>query len=287
MQLPSTAWDASTTPPLPRSIILPAPRRTIQLRPWIDYPWAGELGWVSSLPTLTESRFNDLVAINNWLAHTRGISTPLLPMRYRSAQIFGNEKRLEAMARTGLFGTDRLSVSLLACQRFPPPLAAAEVGSGADVLVIENSDPYWMAIEALRNQTEHSIGLVAWGAGKSFPSQVPTLDVDLAGRGPIRGTVWYWDDMDPEGLTISVEAAAVAAASGRLSVRPASQLWAAMADCPVQNAGNIDWPHTVGRHWLGTDLFDQLDVVRQARGRVAQEAVPPAVIAKWAVADAQ
>jgi Uncharacterized protein conserved in bacteria C-term(DUF2220) len=275
VQLPATAWDTSTSPPLPRSIMVPAARHSSRVRPWIDFPWCSELGWVASLPALTESRFNDLVAINTWLAQTRGTCTPLLPMRYRSAQVFGDEKRMEAMARTGLFGPGRLSMELLACQRLPPPLAAAEVGPGADVLVVENSDPYWMAIAALRTEAAHSIGLVAWGAGKSFPSQIPTLNVDVAGRGPIRGTVWYWGDMDPDGLTIAVEAANAAAASGGPAIRPAAQLWAAMADSPVQNSGNVDWPPAAGQHWLGTELFDQLDAVRQARGRVAQESVPP------------
>ena len=64
------------------------------------------------------------------------------------------------MARTGLFGPGRLSMELLACQRIPPPLAAAEVGSGADVLVVENSDPYWVAIETLRTEATNSVGLV-------------------------------------------------------------------------------------------------------------------------------
>lgn len=283
VQLPATAWDSSTSPPLPRSITVPIARHNTRVRPWIDFPWCAELGWVASLPTLTDARFNDLVAINTWLAQNRACCTPVLPMRYRSAQVFGDEKRLEAMARTRLFGPGRLSMDLLACRRLPPPLAAAEVGPGPDVLVVENSDPYWMAIEALRTEATHSIGLVAWGSGKSFPSQIPTLSVDVAGRGPIRGTVWYWGDMDPEGLTIAVEAAKVATAHGGPAIRPATRLWDAMADSPVQGCGSVDWPPAAGQHWLGTKLFDRLDFVRQARGRVAQESVPPNVIIEWAV----
>jgi hypothetical protein len=204
-------------------------------------------------------------------------------MRYRSAQVFGDEKRLEAMSRTALFGPDRLSMKLLACTRIPPPLAAAEVGTGPDLLVVENSDPYWMAIEALRTDTRHSIGLVAWGAGKSFPSQIPALKVDVAGHGPIQGTVWYWGDLDPDGLAIAVEAANVATATGGPWIRPAALLWAAMADSPVQSAGSVDWPPTVGQQWLGTELYKRLEAVRRERGRVAQESVSPSVIAEWAL----
>ena len=122
-----------------------------------------------------------------------------------------------------------------------------------------------------------------WGAGKSFPSQIPTLNVDVAGNGPARGTVWYWGDLDPDGLAIAVEAANVATTVGGPAIRPAARLWAAMADSPVQSAGSVDWATAVGRHWLGTELSSRLDVVRRARGRVAQESVPPSVVAEWAL----
>ena len=214
VQLPATAWDTSTSPPLPRSVTVPLARQADRRHPWTRFPWCSELGWVASLTTLTDARFNELVAINTWLARNRGDPTPMLPMRYRSAQVFGDEKRLETMARTALFGPGRLSMELLACQRIPPPLAAAKVGSGPDVLVSENSDPYWMAIEALRTEAAHSVGLVVWGAGKSFPTQIPTLNVDVAGHGPAQGTVWYWGDLDPDGLAIAVEAANVATIVG-------------------------------------------------------------------------
>jgi hypothetical protein len=283
VQLPARAWDTSTSPPLPRSVTVPLARQADRRHPWTRFPWCSELGWVASLTTLSDARFNDLVAINTWLAQNRGDRTPVLPMRYRSAQVFGDEKRLETMARTALFGPGRLSMELLAYQRIPPPLAAAKVGSGPDVLVVENSDPYWTAIETLRTDATHPVGLVVWGAGKSFPAQIPTLNVDVAGHGPAKGTVWYWGDLDPDGLAIAVEAANVATIVGGPPIRPAAQLWAAMADLPVQSAGSVEWPAAVGQHWLGPELSNRLDIVRRARGRVAQESVPPSVTAQWAL----
>lgn len=283
IELPSAAWDTSTTPPLPRSITVPGARQGDRTRRWARFPWCAELGWVASLPSLSDARFNDLVAINDWLVRTRDTQQPVLPMRYRSVQLFGDEKRLETMARTSLFGPGRLSLDTLACVRLPPPLAAAAVGSGPDVLVIENSDTYWTAIAVLRRCSTHSIGVVAWGAGRAFPSQVSTLTVDVAGRGPVRGVVWYWGDMDPEGLAIAADAAAVAAMDTP-QVRPAFALWAAMAERPVQNRGTIDWTADPGREWLGPELWARLAVIRSAGGRVAQESVAATVIADWATA---
>lgn len=282
VELPREAWDASTTPPLPRLILVPAARRTSRSRSWVRHPWCPELGWVASLPSLSESRYDDLVTVNNWLIHTRGHDVPVVPMRYRSVVLFGDEKHLEGLSRTSLFGPGRLSLDMLACVRRPPPLAAAAVGAGPDALIIENSDTYWVAVDVLGHLDSHRIGLVAWGAGRAFPTQAETLKVDVAGRGPVQGTVWYWGDLDPDGLAIATDASAAAAMIDGPPVRPATHLWHAMADCPIQNRGTIDWSTSTGKTWLGPDLWTRLAPIRAANGRVAQEAVAPTVLANWA-----
>lgn len=283
VELPKEAWDRSTTPPLPRSILVPAARRTPRPRPWVRHPWCPELSWVASLPTLSVAQHSDLVAVNDWLIHTRGHEVPTVPMRYRSVELFGDEKHLEALSRTSLFGRGRLDLDMLSCVRRPPPLAAAAVGLGPDALVIENSDTYWVAVDVLRQLDGHPIGVVAWGAGRAFAAQAETLTVDVAGRGPVNGTVWYWGDLDPDGLAIATEASAAAAAIDGPPVRPAAHLWQVMADCPVQNRGTVDWFASTGVTWLGPDLWTRLAGVRAASGRVAQEAVPPSVFGHWAV----
>lgn len=282
VELPITAWDTSTTPPLPRSAVVPAARRATRDREWMRFPWRPELGWVASLSALSDARLRDLIAINDWLARTDGGNVPSVPLRYRSVELFGDEKCLEGMARTNLFGPGRLSLEMLACIRIPAPLPAVVVGPGPDVLVVENSDTYWVAVEVLGQRDNHRIGAVAWGCGKAFPSQVAALGADVAGRGPVTGCVWYWGDLDPAGLVIATDAAAAATAAQVAQVRPAAGLWSAMGNRPIQETGDVDWLTTPGRHWLGTELWRQLARIRDAKGRVAQESVPAAVIGDWA-----
>jgi hypothetical protein len=284
LELPTTAWDTATSPPLPRSVWIPAARRTLRAKEWIRFPWRHELGWIASLPTLSDSRLRELIALNDWLVHTDGGKTGVVPVRYRSAEIFGDEKCLDGMVRTKLFGPDRLSLDLLACVRIPAPLPSITIGPGPDVLVVENSDTYWVAADVLRSRHDHRIGAIAWGCGNAFPSQVAALGVDVGGRGPVTGVVWYWGDLDPAGLMIATDAAAAAAAARLPEIRPASALWAAMADHPVQNTGNVNWSATFGRDWLGDRLWERTAAVREARGRVAQESVPADVLASWAAA---
>lgn len=282
VELPRGAWDTSTDPPLPRSITFPAARRPPRTRSWRRFPWRTELGWVASLPALSEPRLHDLIAINDWLARTEGARVATVPVRYRSVEVFGDEKHLDTMARTNLFGPGRLSLDLLACTRIPAPLAAVEIGPGPDVLVVENSDTYWVAVHELGQHDRHPIGAVAWGAGKAFPSQVAALGVDIAGRGPVTGTIWYWGDLDPDGVAIAANSANAAAAAEVAPVRPATLLWAAMAERPVQDAGEIDWSTVYGQDWLGSQLWTELAPVRQAAGRIAQESVSADRILDWA-----
>jgi hypothetical protein len=207
---------------------------------------------------------------------------PIVPIRYRSVQLFGDEKRLEHLLHSStLFGPGLLNLDLLACRRFPPPMAAAEVGAGPDLLVVENSDTYWTVIEVLRNHPAvHPVGAVAWGCGRSFLAQIPALTLDVAGRGPVTGTIWYWGDFDPEGLAIATNAATASAEIEGPPIRAAKQLWAAMANQPVQSPGTITWSD-IGSEWLGQEVHAKLSTVRSAGGRVAQEAVPRAVIGEW------
>lgn len=281
IELPRRAWNRSTTPPLPRSVQVPKARTASRNRRWISYPWCRELGWVSSVPALTDAQFDDLVAINSWLTR-RASDLAAVPMRYRSAEIFGDEKRLESLARTALFGPGRLSLQLLACARRAPPLAAVPVGSGPDVLVVENSDPYWAAVDALSRERGHPVGVVVWGSGNAFPAQVGSLAGDVAGRGPVTGNIWYWGDVDPPGLGIAANAAHAASQLDMPAVEPAHQLWEAMAQRPVQDPGTCTWDGDAGRNWLGESLWERFGPIRDQRGRVAQEAVAPDVIAAWA-----
>ena len=62
----------------------------------------------------------------------------------------------------------------------------------------------------------------------------------------------------------------------------ARSIWAAMAHRPVQNTGNVNWSAMRSRNRLGNQLWEQTAVVREARGRVAQESVPAHILASWA-----
>ncbi|WP_280392304.1 hypothetical protein [Nocardia brasiliensis] len=268
----------SSRRPWPSHVTVPACRTAPKSKPWVTHAWRAELGWAASLRTLSDELFSDLVAINTWLGHHANQSVPLVPVRYRSAEILGREKRLDELARTTLFDSGRLTLDLLACTRYPPPLPAAVVGNGPDILIVENSDTYWVLNELLSNAANHPIGAIAWGSGRTFPAQVDSLRVDVAGRGPVTGTAWYWGDFDPHGIAI---AEAATRASSAVPIKPATELWSVMADRPIQDRDIVDWSHVNGDPFLGRELWSQLTHIRSAHGRIAQEAVLVSTLAQW------
>lgn len=281
IELPAGSWDTASTPPLPRFVRVPSARTTKRAQAHLSHPWGPELGWVASLRTVTDGQLEQLQRINTWLAGAH--SAPVVPHRIRSAEILGDEKALDTLSKSVLFGDGRLTFDLLRCQRIPPPLPAAAVGDGPDVLIVENSDPYWYAVEQLRAHPGHRIGAVIWGSGDTFPAQVPALGVDVAGRGPVTGVAWYWGDLDPKGVRIAVDAARVANVSSVAPIKVPVELWAAHLEATVTSPGAYQWDGT-GAAWFNTELWEAFEPVRSARGRVSQEACAPAAIAAWLLA---
>jgi hypothetical protein len=239
--------------------------------PWRTFPWCSQLGWVSSVNKLTAVQHDQLVALNTWFAQRTDKTT--VPMRVRSAEIFGDEKALDRLVGTGLFGSGRLTLELLECRRYPPPLSVARTCDGPDMLVVENSDAYWVALDAT-TRVNGPVGRVAFGSGRGFEQSVYALADDS--EPPKR--LWYWGDLDPQGISIPARVAKTAAILGLPTLKPATPLWEAMATQPGTDVGKIDWS-MANWAWLGRDLWNAAFRIRTTGARVAQERVHPSMVA--------
>jgi Uncharacterized protein conserved in bacteria C-term(DUF2220) len=113
-----------------------------------------------------------------------------------------------------------------------------------------------------------SVGRVAWGAGKAAIASVASLAWD----DPPPAAIWYWGDMDPEGVRIASDVARAAEFARLPPVRPALGLWRAMVARPGKDAGNVRWDRVSGA-WLGPELWSGTEPIRAACARVAQEDV--------------
>ena len=236
----------------------------------------GELAgvvWEPELAFVGEERIGaaaeDLLALNRFLAEG-GRNRPEVPIKERSLQIFGDEKRLDALVATALFRPGRLSLATLRSRLVPEPLGWHR-GARPDgpVIVLENAATW----DSYRRWNERSpqFAAVIYGRGLSFVDAVggvPDIFREVGGVRPIE----YFGDLDPAGLEIPWRASRRAEAGGLPVVRPHGWSYRRLLELGVGREGPWDGEpvREEALHWLGEsaalarDLFDR-------RRRIAQE----------------
>lgn len=261
------AYDRTERPVLPRFLWLPADEAAVPPRPPVV--WHPDLSWAADA-RLPPAHRRALERINRWLHSHRD---PLVvPMRERSMEIFGDEKTLDRLPATGLFGPGRLTFDLLRCRRVAPRFVAEPVGSGSGdlLLVVENSDTFDSLVRALRAAPGHRVGSVGWGAGAAFEGSV--LSVDPASVSEIR----YFGDLDQNGLQVPGNAAVVAEREGLPPLRPAVGLYGALLGLAApQHGQRMVAPAAASRlaAWLAPEHRAAAATLLAGGHRLAQEAV--------------
>ncbi|MGW4426644.1 Wadjet anti-phage system protein JetD domain-containing protein [Streptosporangium sp. NPDC004631] len=264
-------WD-NAQPPLPRWLRLPlSPKpETRSVRATAPVVWRRELFWAGT-DRLTTTQIEVLKTINRWLRDTDGDDDrrTIVPMRERSLEVFGDEKRLDALVATTLFAPGRLTLATLFAKRIPPPLAYERVGVGGIVLVIENSDTF-ETISTLLAGNCGQVGYVAFGGGHAFEASVARIRrlVDVT-------DIAYYGDLDDDGMTIPQRANVSAAALGLPPVRPAAGLYQLLVQQDIRAPAlkRVD-PLIAERRasWLPTTVRRRAADILVAGDRLPQEA---------------
>ena len=235
------------------------------------FNWEPELAFLRaarvSLP------FGDLQRLNEFL-RDGGRERPAVPIKERSLQLLGDEKRLDALAGSALFGEGRLTLAQLRCELAAEPLAwkrgpaAAAMGP---VLVLENAAT-WHSYDRW-NQVSPQFSAVVYGAGNRFLDGVGFLAEifrELGGSRPML----YFGDLDPQGLRIPQIASRRAQRAGLPRVEPHlwsyRQLIALGEDQPQPGDDESDSAEWVG--WLG-ELAEPARRLLAEGQRLAQERV--------------
>jgi hypothetical protein len=268
IELPaSRSYDRSEDPRLPRFVTLPRPAAD----PGLAKPvvWHPALAWVPQA-RLSRSQTGTLDQVNSWLHDNR--DQLVVPSRERSLEIFGNEKALDRLVITSLFGPGRLDLGLLRCRRVAPRLHCETAGAGDVLLVVENSDTFDSVLSVLRDRDDHRVGLVGWGAGTGFEASV--LSIARLGR-PV-AEIRYFGDLDENGLRVPANAGALARTEGLPRVLPAAALYAAMLQLGVPQPGqrkrSAEGASDLAS-WLDPEHRGEAERLLMTGSRIAQEAV--------------
>lgn len=260
--------DKSANPALPRSVLLAAANYRAPAPTGPRTVWPEELVWAAGLRLKAEEQ----TFLEQVRAFLRELSPnePVVPMRERSLQITGDEKRLEEYRRNRLFAPGRLTPELLRCRHVHPPFVWQGIDSTPVLLVVENHHTYDTFARLI--EPGDGIGSLAYGAGNQFTASV-TFIGELE---PRVERVLYFGDIDVRGLWIPMQAAAKAESEGLPTITPARGLYRALlaggrrgktspavADRKIRPRDVVDW--------LPGDLRESVLGLLEAGERVAQE----------------
>jgi len=268
LSLPAAgSWEKVGVPPLPQWVLLKREPRPAPSKDLRGVTWVPELGF---WPELRPGQLETLAPINEFLLRRRD-SLLFVPIKERSLEIFGDEKRLDSMC-TGdsLFG-GRLQLSTLGCFRVPQPLPyrLAEA-PGRPVLVVENHNSFWSFGEW--NQQARRYAAVVYGCGEAFRLTGRALQQvmhEVNGSG-----AEYLGDLDPKGVRIPGEFNR-AAEVGSPQVRPAVAFYQWLLDNGVRRhraeCATVDGASAAA--WLGADLAAQVAELWRSEHWIPQEAL--------------
>lgn len=179
--------------------------------------------WQPALAFLREARvglpYEDLRRLDTFLAND-GSARVRVPIKERSLQIFGDEKRLDMLGDSVLFREERLSLAQLGCEVVAEPLgwkrgpAAANTGA---VIVLENAAT-WHSYDRW-NQASAQFSAVVYGGGNRFVDAVGFLNEIFRELGGTR-RVFYFGDLDSAGLRIPRRASERAQRLGLPPIEP-------------------------------------------------------------------
>ncbi|MFE5564828.1 Wadjet anti-phage system protein JetD domain-containing protein [Amycolatopsis japonica] len=232
--------------------------------------WHHRLAWVEDVRPSPAQRAH-LLALNTWLYEHGHEDLPVVPHRERSVKVFGNEKVLDRLMSTTLFGEGRLSLELLRARRVAPGFIVETVGPGPVLLVVENSDTFDSLVSVLAAEPG-DVGMVGWGAGGGFEQSVLSI-------GRLRHAVRevrYFGDLDAKGLQIPAGAAALAARENLPEIQPATGLYEAMFHHARPQAGQTRLAETTAHTltaWLPAHLRSGAASHLTGGTRLAQEEV--------------
>lgn len=194
------------------------------------------------------------------------------PFKYRSLQLTGDEKRLESLLNTQLFGPERLSLELLNCDGLGLPLTYERFGSLPRMIIVENTGSFLVARRVLAEAKHAPYGLIAYGGGTQIFRCVDYLkEIDgLSG-------IDYVGDIDAKGIDIGAGFADRVGSRTGLAVTPATDVHMAMLGAAKELGHPNGWPTASGHRtsalhrWISRQYADNVEQIISSGCRVPEE----------------
>ncbi|MDO8544487.1 MAG: DUF2220 family protein [Opitutaceae bacterium] len=257
-----SGWLQTVTPARPKWIRLPTRKEPKDGFDHRSFPWNPSLSFLGGERILPKGVRDAALSIQRFLAEG-GASRSPAPIKERSFDIFGDEKRLEGLQHsTILFGTGRVGLELLRCFVVSPTPVAERFALGTGILILENEATFDSFCRLCRHKSV--FGLVVYGRGHEIQKCAAYLrrEADKAGAAEIS----YFGDVDRRGLEIPRQLALNAEIGAR--VRPLVIAYEAiLRQTPVSTQ-----PIPACCDWLPPELASRAATIVLENRRLPQEA---------------
>jgi hypothetical protein len=232
-----------------------------------QFSWAPELAFVRD--ARLNISFAELRQLNAFFLNG-GSGRPLVPIKERSLELFGFEKRLDTLADSALFGEGRLSLEQLRCFVVAEPLGWQRGPANQGPLLVLENAATWDSFRRW-NDAHPFFSAVVYGQGNCFVDRVPFLTEifrELGGSRP----VFYFGDLDGSGLRIPARASRATQRLGLPPVEPYLDAYRALLSLAAHaTKANEDDPlRREDADWLGP-LAEEAWRILEHDQRLAQE----------------
>ena len=257
-------WDRLGHAPLPKWIQL-VTMDAPETGAWDHrtHPWHPRLVHLAQLARV--ARPEEIKRLNAWLQQMPA-DEPLVPVKERSWEIFGDEKRLEAMAKTALFQPDRLNWEALRCYvvaHIPPHRVYP---SALPIMMISENEAGFDSFCRLADSVG-AFRCVVLGNGLALDKATAFLGKAAADYGIT--SAFYFGDIDAAGLAIARRVTTELGGKFSLPVVPWVPGYTAMLATIQPSAGMVSGDCA----WLPPPLDAQAAAVLAEGNRIAQESI--------------
>jgi hypothetical protein len=275
------AWDRAGVAELPTFVVLSAPPVT-RPAPIPGYAWHPLLNFAAY--ERNTRRLQTLRMINEWLKTDPDL-TYSVPIKERSLEIFGDEKRLDHL-RTGdaHFFDGQLKLAALGCRICPIPLPherGPTEARGRPILIVENNDT-WASFVVWNSLAARFSAIAYAGGGNAKGIAFDELFIDALLDSCCSTELFYFGDLDPRGIRIASGAAQRRAARKAAPLMPATILYRWLLRHgvrvpfePTQATGADDLA------WLPSELRSPVCELFGTRRRIPQECLGTRVLRHW------
>lgn len=196
-------WNREVFPARPRWVRLPPAKETKEKFDHRGFPWNPALCFLAGERGLPSGIREASLAIQRFLASGGG-SRPQVPVKERSFDIFGNEKRLDGLRHSEiLFGPGRVSLGLLRCYVVEPIPVAERFEQGDGIIILENEATFDSFCRLCRHKPTYR--LVIYGRGNEIQKCTAYLKREI--KRYATAEITYFGDVDRRGFEIPTQLA--------------------------------------------------------------------------------